>query len=335
MASSERIAVGELTSGQRVDQVFLISAPQLRTTSRGDYYIAAYLGDKTGKVNGRMWQASEAIYRSLPEEGFVSVKGRTENYQSSLQIVIEALEPVAMSEVALEEFMPATEKNTDQMFARIGKILAQIKNPHLKGLMEVFLADEELMRLLRTAPAAVALHHAYLGGLLEHTLAVMELGLGVVDLYPELERDLVLAGLFLHDIGKTSELDHQISFKYSDQGQLLGHLVTGALLVQKKIEVLNQKATKPFPAVLRDSLEHIIISHHGVREFGCPVLPATPEAFAVHYLDNLDSKVTLCFSEVKKGSGSANWTNYIRALESPLFKVRPISGSSSEPGRGQ
>jgi 3'-5' exoribonuclease len=323
MAATPRRFAAQLTPAERIDQVFLISQPQLRTTSRGDYYIAAFLSDRSGRLNGRMWQASETIYNSLPEEGFVHVRGRTENYQNALQLVIESLRPVDIKDVNVEDFMPSTDKDVEQMFARVREIVAAIKNRPLARLVKAFLDDAELMRKFRIAPAAIALHHAYLGGLLEHTLSLLELGLRVLPHYPELDGDLVLAGLFLHDIGKTTELDFDISFKYSDQGRLMGHLVKGAILIEQKISELNAAAPEPFPRLLADCLQHIIVSHHGQREFGCPVLPATPEAYAVHYLDNLDSKLALTMSEIKKDGSPSNWTTFVKALDSALFKVRP------------
>jgi 3'-5' exoribonuclease len=322
MSSSTRRPVAQLTPAERIEQVFMISQPQLRTTSRGDYYIAAFLSDSTGKLNGRMWQASETIYAALPNEGFVFATGRTENYQGALQMVIEALRPVDISEVNLEDFLPYTDKDIPQMFDRLKKIIADIKTPHLAQLAQAFLEDEELMRLFQQAPAAAALHHAYIGGLLEHTLALLELGRAVLPLYPELDADLVMMGLFLHDIGKTSELDYNLSFQYSDQGRLVGHLVKGALLIEEKVNQLHASTPQPFPVLLKDCLIHLILSHHGLREFGCPVMPSTPEAFAVHYLDNLDSKIHLTFNEIKKDPGNTHWTNFIRALDAPLLKIR-------------
>jgi len=234
--------------------------------------------------------------------------------------VVDSIRPVEVDADELMDFMPTTEHDVDDMFARLQNALAQVKNPHLSNLLKTFLDDQELMRLFRIAPAAISLHHAYIGGLLEHTLSVLELALRVLPHYPDLDADLVLTGLFLHDIGKTTELDYDISFKYSDQGRLLGHLVKGVMLVEEKIKQLNDSSTEPFPRTLADCLEHIIISHHGTLEFGCPVLPALPEAFTVHFLDNLDSKVAWTISEIQKDSNKTNWTGYIKALETPLFK---------------
>ena len=321
MNQSPRRSISQLNAAERVQQVFLISQPQLRSTNRGDYYIAAYLSDSTGRINGRMWQATEEIFQTLPAEGFVWLQGRTENYQGSPQIVIDAIKPIPIEDVDLSEFLPATDRNIDEMFAEVKKIVSSIKNPHLARLCQAFLADEPLMRLFRSAPAAIALHHAYLGGLLEHTLSLMQLGVRILPQYPHLDADLVLTGLFLHDIGKTTELDYDISFKYSDQGRLLGHIVQGSIMVQQKIKELDSPET--FPPVLQNSLLHIIVSHHGIKEFGCPVLPATPEAFAVHHLDNLDSKIALVFTEIDKCSNQTDWTNYVRAIEAPVYKRRP------------
>ena len=321
MTEQERRLISNLAPAETIEQIFLISQPQLRTTSKGDYYIAAFLSDRTGRLNGRMWSASEAIYNSLPSEGFVKVRGRTEMYQNSMQLVIDAIRPVEITEVQLDEFMPSTENDVTEMWNRVLKVLDTVKNPHLKNLIKAFLDDKELMQMFRIAPAAIVLHHAYIGGLLEHTLSLLELAQRILPHYPELDADLIVIGLFLHDIGKTSELDYNISFKYSDQGRLIGHIVKGSLLTEEKIRQLNESADKQFPRVLADCLLHIIVSHHGIREFGCPVLPSTPEAFAVHYMDNLDSKIALTLGEIKKDTTNTNWTNYVRSIEAPIFKI--------------
>lgn len=322
MADLPRKAIADMTSAEKIEQVFLVSQPRLRTTTRGDYYIAAFLSDRTGRINGRMWQASEDLYRLLPEEGFVWIKGRTENYQGALQLVIEAMRPVDASQVNLEEFLPRTEKRIDEMFNCVKEILTSVQNPHLQPLIQAFLSDIDLMRLFCKAPAAIALHHAYLGGLLEHTLSVMQLGQRILAHYPELDVDLVLTALFLHDIGKTSELGYDVSFKYTDQGRLVGHITKGVLLIEEKIRQMEISGKENFPPSLRDHLIHIVVSHHGRYEYGCPVLPATPEAFAVHHIDNLDSKVALTLEQIRKDQGNTNWTNFIRAIDSPIFKVR-------------
>ncbi|MCF7958441.1 MAG: HD domain-containing protein [Phycisphaerae bacterium] len=325
MVEQPRRLVAELTSAEQIEQIFMVSQPQLRTTNRGDFYIAAFLSDRTGRINGRMWQATEMVYHSLPAEGFVWVRGRTENYQNSLQIVIESIKPVGTEEIDLYDFMPSTSKDVSLMWNRLLELLGEIKNPDLAKLVRTFLSDSELMKRFRSAPAAIMLHHAYIGGLLEHTVSLMELAARILPHYPQVDADLVRTGLFLHDIGKTTELDFDISFKYSDQGRMLGHLVKGAMLVEEKIRQLNSEGGEPFPRKLADCLEHIIVAHHGTREFGSPVLPATPEAFMVHYMDNLDSKIALTLAEIEKDTTNTDWTNYVKAIEAPVYKPHNFS----------
>ncbi len=322
MTDSDRIQIAQLQPAMNIQQIFMISQPQLRTTNRGDYYIAAFLSDKTGKLNGRLWQANETIFHSLPTEGFVWVRGRSETYQNAMQLVIDEIKPVDSTKVDFSEFMPSTDKDITQMWNRVLEILSTVENPYLKQLLHQFLSDKELMAKFRAAPAAIALHHAYIGGLLEHTLGVMELGLNIAPLYP-LDKDMLITALFLHDMAKTTELEYSVSFKYSDQGRLMGHLVRGAILIEECIKKIETESGKPFPRQLADSLEHIILSHHGIREYGCPVLPTTPEAFAVHFLDNLDSKMALTFGEIESDTNGTDWTNYVRSIEAPVYKIRP------------
>lgn len=328
MAETTRTPVAKLTSAMRIEQVFVISQPQLRTTTRGDFYIAAFLSDATGKLNGRMWQASQDIYAKLPHEGFVMVKGRTELYQENMQLVIEAIRPVDNDQVDFADFLPTTDQNIEEMFGRVVHVLRQIENPHLQRLAKACIEDADLMAKFKKSPAASTLHHAYIGGLLEHTLSVMELGQRILPHYPQLDGDLVLMALFLHDMGKTSELEYDISFKYSDEGGLIGHIVTGIMMIEEKIKQLNAAGGDPFPKLLRDCLLHIIAAHHGQLDFGSPITPRIPEAFAVHYIDNLDSKVNMTLAMIKEDTGKSNWTNYIRALEAPLYKLRTTEKKS-------
>ncbi|MFH0980103.1 MAG: HD domain-containing protein [Planctomycetota bacterium] len=315
--------IGEMGPGERIDdQVFLIASKDLRTTTQGGLYIHAVLADRTGQVPGRMWQASEQMFETLPEGGFARFKGRTENYKGSLQFIIEGIRPVRTDEVELAEFLPRTDKDVDAMWARVTQILGRIAHPDLRRLVDKFLADEELMGRFRTAPAAITLHHSYLGGLLEHTLNLLELALLVIPRYPELNPDLMVAGLFLHDIGKTAELTYQTSFGYTDPGQLLGHLVQATLWIEEKCALIEADTGKPFPEPLKWVLQHIVLSHHGKHEFGSPKLPAIPEAIAIHHLDNLDAKVKMFLTEIEKDRDpQSNWSNYNRVLETKVYKV--------------
>ena len=315
--------IEDMTPGERIeDQVFLVASKDLRQTTQGSLYIHAVLVDRTGQVPARLWQASESIHASIPERGFVRLKGRTENYKGSLQFIIEAVRPVENPDsVDLGEFLPRTEGDIEAMWARAREILGGIKNEYLAELTRQFLADEELVRRIKTAPAALQMHHAYIGGLLEHTLAVLEMALLVIPRYPKVSLDLVLVGVFLHDIAKTAELTYETSFGYTDGGQLVGHVVMAAIWIERKAAAAAKALGKPFPNDVKCVLQHIVLAHHGQYEFGSPKLPAVPEAIAIHHLDNLDAKLHQFLGKIEQHRDSeSHWTNYISALGSKLFK---------------
>ena len=313
--------ISEIEPGQTVDDIYLARDPILRSTTRGDLYIAMYLCDKTGQLNGRMWQATEAVYKALPRPGFVRIKGRSELYQNNLQIIINNIGVVDSDKVNLEDFLPRTEKDVAKMFDEVKKIVAAVKNPQLKALVGEFLADEKLMAKFCEAPAAMKLHHSCLGGLLEHTHNVLRIAVAILPFYPQLQKDLVLAGVFLHDIGKTEELTYDMAFTYTDSGQLLGHIAQGLLMLNEKAKTLKEKGTDIDQSVL-DALGHIILSHHGQFEFGSPKLPATAEAFMVYYIDDLDAKIYQVNAAIDSETGESNWTAWQKALETRIYKKR-------------
>ncbi len=316
--------ISELTPGEFIDdEIFCLAQKDLRSTTNGSLYIHAILADKTGQIPARMWQASEEIYKSLEQQGFVRVKGRTENYKGAMQFIIEGIRPVSTDEVDIEDFLPHTEKDIQEMYKRTLDILRTITNRNLLFLIKEFIDDKELMDKFKRAPAAVNMHHSYLGGLLEHTLNLLELAMSIGPKYPQINMDLLLAGIFLHDIGKTRELEYEIAFKYSDEGQLIGHLVIGAIMVEEKAKQAQKQLGQQFPQELIQMLQHIILSHHGEHEFGSPVLPKTPEAIILHYIDNIDAKLEQVRIQIEKSQQSdpdSNWTGYIKSLERTLFK---------------
>ena len=313
--------INEIEAGQTVSDVYMVKDPILRSTSRGDLYIAMYICDRTGQLNGRMWQASEDVYRSLPKPGFVRIMGRSELYQNNLQIVINSVSVVDESKVNIEDFLARTEKDEEQMFKEVEQIVGGVKNQHLKALIGEFLADDELMDNFCTAPGGVKLHHDCIGGLLEHTHNMLKVAQAILPLYPEVQEDLVLAGIFLHDMGKTEELGYDMAFSYTDSGQLIGHIVKTVLMIHKKAEALKAKGVE-IPQEVLDILDHIVLSHHGEYEFGSPKLPATAEAFMVSYLDNLDAKMNQVTSAIENEVGDSNWTAWQGALQTRLYRKR-------------
>lgn len=314
--------IAELHAGDRIeDEVFLIRSKDLRATTQGGLYIHAVLIDRTGQLVARQWQASDASFQSMPEGGFMRFKGRAENYKGNLQFIIDAMRPAEPGSFDVADFLAVSKGDLEAMWRRLREILEGIKHPELAALIQEFLRDEELMSRFRKAPAAAVMHHAYIGGLLEHTVHLLEVALRVIPLYPKLSMDLVLAGLFLHDIGKSTELSFETSIGYSDSGQLIGHIVQAAMWIDRKADVVAEKTGRPFPEPLRWALQHIVLSHHGQYEFGSPKLPAIPEAVAVHYLDNLDAKVNMFLAEIEGDRDlMSHWTNFNRALETKVYK---------------
>jgi 3'-5' exoribonuclease len=313
--------INEIGPGETIDDIYMVKEPILRSTTRGDLYMAMFLCDKTGQLNARMWQATETVYKALPKPGFVRVQGRSELYQNSLQIVVNTISVIDPAKVRIDDFLARTTKDVDQMFEELKKLVGRIKNPQLRVLAGEFLADDELMKKFCTAPGGVKLHHDYIGGLLEHTHNMLRVAVALLPLYPNVQADLVLAGVFLHDIGKTEELSYDMAFSYTDSGQLIGHIVKSLLMVNQKADALKAKGTEIEQTVL-DALSHIILSHHGAYEFGSPKLPATAEAFMVYYIDDLDAKINQVTSAIDNEPGDSDWTAWKSALQTRLYRKR-------------
>jgi len=313
--------INQIEPGEVIDGIYMVKEPILRSTTRGDLYIAMFLCDRTGQLNGRMWQATEVIYKALPKPGLIHIQGRSELYQNNLQIVVNGVSVVDASKIDLQDFLARTDKDTDQMFEEVKKIVGRIKNPQLKALVGEILADAELMEKFRNSPAAVKIHHDYLGGLLEHTHNMLRVAMAILPLYPQVQADLVLAGIFLHDMGKTEELSYEMAFSYTDSGQLIGHIAQTLLMVNKKADALKAKGA-PVDKQILDALGHIILSHHGEYEFGSPKLPATPEAFMVNYIDDLDAKVSQVTAAIENEPGESDWTAWKSALQTRLYRKR-------------
>lgn len=324
-----RRPVGELKPGERVDQVFAVSRKDLRATSSGGLYIHAVVSDRTGEMVARMWQASQEIYATIPDGGLLRIRGRIDSYKGNPQLIVEGLQPADMDAVDLGEFLPTTANDMDEMVASIRKAMGQIQDAGLSRLVQSILADEELMTRFKASPAASRNHHAYIGGLCEHTLGLLRAAAKLLPLYPNVNRDLVMAGLFLHDIGKTDEISSRMGFEYTDDGQLLGHIYAGAAYVQRKADELSA-AGEPIDERLLKLLIHIILSHHGLMEFGAPVLPKTREALFVHYLDNLDAKMNTLDRLINAGADEgATWTSYDPSLGRRIYRLDYASPHST------
>jgi len=313
--------ISKIEPGETINDIYIVRDPILRSTTRGDLYIAMHLSDRSGQLNGRMWQATETIYKALPKPGFVHIQGRSELYQNNLQIIINNISVVDVDKVCIDDFLAKTKKDVKQMFEELKEMVNRIRNPQLRAITEEFLADDELMEKFCNAPGGMKLHHDCIGGLLEHVHNMLRVAVAILPLYPNLQADLVLTGIFLHDIGKTEELSYDMAFSYTDSGQLIGHIVKSILMVNKKVDALKAKGIQIEQEVV-DSLGHIILSHHGEYEYGSPKLPAMPEAFMVYYIDDLDAKLNMVESAIDEEQSDSNWTAWKNALQTRLYKKR-------------
>jgi len=317
-----------LAPNQEVDDVYLLAECQLRTTRTNKYYLHAQLGDSTGRINARLWNATEALFRALDGAQFVRVNGRVETYQGALQLILSAIRAVKDSEVRVEDFLPATTRDVDEMYANLCQLGDTVENEHLGRLLKSILSDDAFVAAFKKCPAAVAYHQPFLGGLLEHTLAVTEMADQVASRYPGLDRDLLVTGAILHDIGKVEELSYDSAFDYTDRGRLIGHLIIAVQFVQDRVRQIEG-----FPPRLFDLLSHLILSHHGEYEWGSPKLPMTAEAIALHHLDNLDAKVEASLRAIEtERLGERSWTEYNRMFERRFYRGPASTPEDEEHG---
>ncbi len=309
-------------AGDQIEDVFVITNKQIAATATGKYYIKCFVGDKSATVTARMWNATKEIFNQIPDNGFLHIRGRVENYQNNNQIIIEAWAPAREGAYQVEDLMAHTKKDIKAMFARVVEICESIQNRHVAALVQAFLDDKQLMADFCKAPAAQSFHHAYIGGLLEHVQNALDVADAVVKFYPTLNRDLVLAGIFIHDLAKTWELKYETAFSYSDGGQLIGHIVKAAMWIEEKAKIASETLGEPIPREVIEVLQHIILSHHGELEFGSPKTPATPEAFAVHMIENMDAKLTMALAATRdpESSTEGNWTEYLKAFNVRMYR---------------
>ena len=304
-----------------MDQIFLASEKQLRPNRNGNLYLQLELSDRSGVISARMWNASEQDYRNFENGDYVRVEGTTQLFQGTIQLIATTIRKAPKSDVNPDDFMILGSKEIDQLVTRLTTHLRKLRDPHLLNLAECFLVDDEFMRKFSRAPAGVKNHHAYVGGLIEHVVNLMELVTRVAPLYPSLNADLLLMGAFLHDAGKVDELTYDRDFAYSDEGQLIGHLVIAVGMLDKKLREVERLAGESVPQELVLRIKHMIVSHHGQYEYGSPKLPMTLEAVALHQLDNLDAKMH-SFDQLIRDDPNVDsgWTSFHHNLGRKLFK---------------
>lgn len=317
----QRQHVNELGDGQSVDEVYLLADKQLRANRNAETYLLAQLRDGTGQISGLLWNVREDVAAQVNSGELVRIRGRVQLYQGNLQIILTNIGPAHEGEYDPADFMPAGSADTEMLMERLNAILRGISDPSIRALAIAFLDDVDLMSHLSRSPAGVRLHHAWHGGLLEHVVNVLETADRIVDLYPTVDFDLLKIGIFLHDIGKIRELEYDSTFSYTHEGQLIGHLVQGVEMLNDRVRELETTTGQPFPTETLLRIKHMIVSHHGSYEYGSPKLPMTPEAIALHHLDNLDAKINEFQSLIESDPNADSiWTPYNSNLQRKIFK---------------
>lgn len=312
----KKVYVKDIAERDWVEAPFLVRDKIVGMAKNGKSYMTLKLMDRTGEVEGRVWDRVDEISAQFAKDDFVRIAGKASVYMGKMQLVVQELGRLEEQAVDLSDFLPVSTRKLDEMFEQLQTIVASLVNPHLRKLMEAFLTDRKFMAGYTRAPAAKTMHHAYLGGLLEHSLAVAVLADDLCQRYADLDRDLLVVGALLHDVGKVEELRYQRSFEYTDTGKLLGHIVIGVEMVDVRVRHLPG-----FPLELAVLLKHLLLSHHGQYEFGSPKRPKTMEAVILSFLDDLDSKINGVRTHIEKEPDSDSpWTQYHRLYDRYFFK---------------
>src|SRR6202165_3300217 len=296
---------------------FVVVSKQIKPKKSGEPYLALTLGDRSGHLEAKMWDNVEEVLDAFHQDDFLKIKGLVNKYKNRFQLTIHKLRKLGDTEIEFSDYLPKTTKNIDELWQTLAGFVDSFQNLHLKSLIHAFMSDPEIAAAYRNAPAAKTLHHAYIGGLLDHVVSLFRSCDLVCRNYSQVNRDLLLTGAFFHDIGKIHELAYNRSFSYTTRGQLLGHMII-------ELEMLQAKLTQipDFPDSLKTLVEHLIISHHGQYDFGSPQLPMFPEALMLHYLDDLDSKMEAMRAQFERGVEADDaWTGYNPSLRRPLLNT--------------
>jgi len=308
--------IKDINESDIIKGCYLIKGKKLGTTRKGDPFISITLADRTGEVEGKIWERAEEISALFSQGDVVEVQGHAGSFQGRIQITISGIE-ATQEDVDPGIFVESAASGIPEMLASLREVLREIDSSHLKALIDMFLRDRQFVAIFKNAPAAKNFHHNYLGGLLEHTLSVCRMAVNVASHYPQLDRDLLLTGAFLHDIGKIREMEFRLNIDYTDEGRLIGHVVLSTVMVDEKLSEL-----KAFPPELAMRIKHLILSHHGQFEFGSPKRPKFLEAFALHMIDDLDAKINGIGRFIDKDRQEGAWTDFNRMFERFFMKEK-------------
>jgi 3'-5' exoribonuclease len=320
--------IATLKEGDWVEEIYLVTSKQISTAKNGVTFLSLKLADKTGEIDGRLWDNADEVSGKFEREDFVRVKGMASVYQGSMQVKLKTLEKVDDSRVDVANFLEASQRNIDEMVNELRSVAAAISNGYLRQLMNAFLDDPSFMAVFKRTPAAKTLHHNYIGGLLQHIVELVALARDVAKHFPSVDLDLLTVGAFLHDIGKVKELAVRKSIEYTTEGRLVGHISLGYEMIVEKIHAIPS-----FPDELTLLLKHIMLSHHGEYEFGSPKRPKIQEAIIINYLDDLEAKINNFQATIKKENvAEGAWTSYSKMHDRYLYRAR--RGVYSAPAGG-
>lgn len=318
--------IAALKEGDWVEEIYLVTSKQVSTAKNGVTYLSLKLADKTGEIDGRLWDNADEVARKFEREDFVRIKGIASNYQGSMQIKMKTLEKVDDSRVDIANFLESSARNADDMVKELKAIASSLQNRYLRQLMSAFLDDTEFMESFKRVPAAKTLHHNYIGGLIEHVLELITLVRDFAKHFPAVDAGLLTVGAFLHDIGKVRELAVKKSIGYTTEGRLLGHISLGYEMVTDKI-----KDIQGFPNELSMLLKHIMLSHHGEYEFGSPKRPKIQEAIIINYLDDLSAKINNFQATLKRENVAAGeWTGFSKMHDRYLYRQTDYDAKQGE-----
>lgn len=305
--------ISELHEGDMVSEVFLCKTKTSSTSKFGKTYYSLSLQDKTGMIDGKVWELNNAIGH-FEAMDYIMVKGKVTNFQGNNQLNIEMIRKADEGEYQISDYMPSTKKDIDEMYDELLAMIQRVQNPYLKELaMKVFVEDKEFAKKFKIHSAAKSVHHGYIGGLLEHSVCVAKLCEQYAVLYPQLNRDLLVTTALFHDIGKAEELSAFPENDYTDEGQLVGHIVMGTIKLSKLMDEIPG-----FPAKLANEVKHCILSHHGELEFGSPKKPALAEALALSQADNLDAKMETFAEVIEKKQEGQEWSGFQRLFDTKI-----------------
>ncbi len=308
--------VNELEPNKVIQTSFLVHSKEIRQKKSGELYLSLLLADRTGELDAKMFDNCADVLDAFERDDFVKVKGLIQIFHNRPQLTIHKMRRMDDSEIDFVDYFPSTRRDPEEMWRELRGMVAGMSNAHLRSLLDSVLDDPEIAARYKRAPAAKSIHHAFLGGLLEHVLSLATLARLTAPHYPHVDFDLMLTGVVLHDIGKIYELNYERGFSYSNDGQLLGHIHIGLRMVADKLRGLAD-----FPEKLRVLVEHMVLSHHGQLEYGSPKLPQFPEALLLHYLDDLDSKMECMRALIEKDRQVEGcFTSFHPALERPALK---------------